>query len=53
MAQQVHDADELVPEAWTCPTCGEDRMDHLALDEDDNVRCLTCHEEYSITCQTT
>jgi transcription elongation factor Elf1 len=48
MAQQVHDADELVPEIWTCPYCGEDRMDYLAIDEDDNVRCLNCHEEYSI-----
>ncbi len=42
-------AEETVPEAWSCPQCGECRMDNLNWDENGELlTCASCGEVYTI-----
>ena len=43
--------DEIVPEIYRCPVCGESRMDYLEwIDEFDQIlECGFCHNRYKIT----
>ncbi len=40
--------DELVAEEWSCPRCGERRMDWLEVQEDDSIECATCGQRYEL-----
>lgn len=38
-----------VPSGCECPKCGENNVDHLLINEDDDtVKCLTCGRTYSL-----
>jgi transcription elongation factor Elf1 len=41
--------EEMVPEIWACPCCGERRMDFLEHHVDEEkVTCATCGTTYEI-----
>ena len=48
MAQITYtDADyDHVSAKFACPDCGEDRTDHLVLNYDDTIECLSCGAIY-------
>jgi uncharacterized protein (DUF983 family) len=39
----------LVGKGCGCPKCGEERMDYLEINDDDEVLCATCGNKYSLT----
>jgi uncharacterized Zn finger protein len=39
----------LCPEGYGCPNCGEQNIDHLLINDDDvTVSCLTCGTDYTV-----
>jgi len=45
--EELH-ADALVPSEAACPSCGEQRVDELLLNEDGSALCATCGRRYEL-----
>jgi DNA-directed RNA polymerase subunit RPC12/RpoP len=45
---EVEDPDGVVAPEAACPSCGQRRMDELAINEDDSVLCSTCGRRYQL-----
>lgn len=44
------DADyDHVSAKFACPDCGDDRTDHLVINYDDTIECLSCGAIYEVT----
>jgi rubredoxin len=45
----MSDQEDLAPESFKCPVCGERRMDWLAWVDDETLECSVCHARYRPT----